>query len=174
MVSNSLHSISLTYLIPKVLVTPHLYFITVYQTFSKPHLFLQQYPRKQMPLLEVQMIARGKFSLPSSVWLRISRRYCLETEHLELIHCIEEIRELSGFIDQIATGHDLLVNQVPCSLALVPNEVQFDFYYKSHPMTEIFGKLGLDYVQKIIRRINSIPKAVNLGFFMLSSDMTMA
>ena len=60
------------------------------------------------------------------------------TEHMRLVHGVVEIQELNRIVDQIVSGQRLLIHQSNGSLALVPGRIMIDFFYKSHPMTELF------------------------------------
>jgi hypothetical protein len=53
----------------------------------------------------------------------------------QLVH---EVREIKGILYQI-TAEEITLNKVSASLALVPNEIRYDSFYKSHPQSEIFG-----------------------------------
>jgi hypothetical protein len=63
----------------------------------------------------------------------------LITSHIRLIHEVRELDKLKDVLYQITSTQQIIVNEVSASLGLVPNEIRYDSFYKSHPQSEIFG-----------------------------------
>lgn len=61
------------------------------------------------------------------------------TEHLRLIHTVQEIDRLYDLLDEIAIGKNITIEDTLGSLELMQNKIKEGSYYRKHPQAEIFA-----------------------------------
>jgi hypothetical protein len=90
----------------------------------------------------------------------------LTTEHLKFIHAVHEIKKLDVILDQIALATEVTLNDISASLDLIPNELTFDSFYKSHPQSGIFGVKDACY--KVLKAGNNSTELQENEIFLIS------
>jgi TIR domain len=63
----------------------------------------------------------------------------INTEHLKLLHTVQEIDKLDNLLEEIALGEKITIENTSGSLQLVKDKIKEGSYYRNHPQTEIFA-----------------------------------
>lgn len=63
----------------------------------------------------------------------------INTEHLKLLHTIQEIEKLNNLLEELAIGEKITIEGISGSLELLKDKIKGGSYYRNHPQTEIFA-----------------------------------